>query len=334
MTTRQTTTRATSLAAKLARAIPLSEPRSLTPAPKVTAEPTHTSARATGLTAPKQATPAPTIGGTNPVRQTSARATVVAKTKTDTPAPDILLTIRTLGSLLDDLERVRVMNGNRIGAMEREYGEALPHLHVIQDQLAAVEHEAELELVRAWRKHPLAAWAKTRRGVGEKSIARLVAVIGDPADRPNVAKLWAYCGHGDPARAGGIPKGATQEELFKRGNPKAKKQTWLIATSLLKAGNRGVYDAAREKYAEAVHDKPCRRCGPAGKPAAVGSPLSDGHKHARALRATGKAFLKDLWIAASHRESETQRNDSFARGAAQNGGQPANDTHNAAAAPV
>lgn len=38
------------------------------------------------------------------------------------------------------------------------------------------------------------------------------------------------------------------------------------------------------------------RCGPAGKPAPEGSPLSDGHKHARAIRITAKAILRDLWI--------------------------------------
>ena len=218
-------------------------------------------------------------------------------------SPD-LIAIRTLGRLLDDIERVRVMNGNRVAAVEREYGSSLPALDVIQGHLRAVEHEAELELVRIWRKHPLAPWAKGHLGLGEKSVARLISIIGDPAERPNVAKLWAYCGHGDPARK--RAKGMTQEELFKLGNPQAKKQVWLIATSMLKAGNRAVYDAAREKYAEAVHEAPCVRCGPAGKPALPGSELSDGHKHARALRAVGKAFLADLWVAARQVDRDSQ----------------------------
>lgn len=220
-------------------------------------------------------------------------------------------TIRTLGQLLDDLELTRIANGNRIAALERDYGESLPHLEVIQKQLRVAEHLAELELKRAWRKHPLAPWAKNYLGAGEKSIARLVASIGDPGERPNVAKLWAYCGHGDPARSR-KQKGMTQEELFRQGSPRAKKQTWLIATSLLKAGNRGVYDAARANVAERVHEKLCVRCGPSGHPAQPGSPWSDGHKHAHALRVTGKAFLKDLWVAsrslqaspADHMESE------------------------------
>jgi len=212
-----------------------------------------------------------------------------------------LLTIRTLGNLLDDLERVRIMNANRIGALERDFGASLPALDIVQDHLAAVEHEAELELKRAWRKHPLRQWATDYPGVGEKLIARLIAETGDPGERPNPAKLWAYCGLGDPARK--RKAGMTQEEAFKLGNPKAKKICWLIGESFVKV-NRGPgrehYDAARAKYADRVHDGPCIRCGPSGKPALPGSPWSLKHQHEAAKRYAVKMFLKDLWIASRH----------------------------------
>ena len=58
---------------------------------------------------------------------------------------------------------------------------------------------------------------------------------------------------------------------------------------------RAVYDDTRAKYADATHQHPCARCGPKGKPAQPGTPLSDGHKHARALRNVAKEILKDLW---------------------------------------
>jgi hypothetical protein len=58
---------------------------------------------------------------------------------------------------------------------------------------------------------------------------------------------------------------------------------------------RIVYDDGRTKYADAVHPAPCKRCGPAGKPAEAGSPLSAGHQHARAMRLVMKEILKDLW---------------------------------------
>lgn len=236
---------------------------------------------------------APTIEPTESILPTDARTTPVTNPKGISSVQ--LAAIRTLGGLLDDLEKVRIANGNRIAAHERTHGGSLPHLDEIQAGLRHLEHQAELELVRAWRKHPLAAWAKEQRGVGEKSIARLVAVVGDPGERPNVAKLWAYCGFGDPARIR-IPRNATQEQLLARGNPRAKKQAWLIATSMLKAGNREVYDAARAKYA-AVE-------------------ISDGQKHARAIRATAKAFLRDLWLVSrDHRTND-------AHGSYETGGEP------------
>ncbi len=230
---------------------------------------------------------------------TSARANTATTPKLLPPARETLLlaSIRHLGGLLDDLEQVRVANGNRIAAMEREFGDAFG-LDAIQGHLRATEHQAALELVRLWRKHPLAPWARSIHGLGEKSIARLIASIGDPAERPNVAKLWAYCGRGDAARH--RAKGMSQDELFRLGNPRAKKQVYLIATSFLKAGNRAVYDSRRAATAARLHESRCVRCGPSGHPAQPGSPWSDGHKHADALRIVGKAFLLDLWIASRH----------------------------------
>jgi hypothetical protein len=208
----------------------------------------------------------------------------------------------------------------------------------IKSPLEQAEHLAELELVRAWRKHPLAPWAKAIRGIGEKSIARLIAEIGDPAigttghwetsvegakadtddqseDAPEdekknrewvideefertVSQLWAYCGVGDPAR-NRIPKGAIQSDLLKRGKPRAKKQLYLIGTSLLKSGIRAgeaisdwgqFYIDARVKYADRIHAEACPPCH-----AAAGDPWKPGHQHMAALRLMEKEFLKGLW---------------------------------------
>lgn len=78
----------------------------------------------------------------------------------------------------------------------------------------------------------------------------------------------------------------------------AKMRAYLVAESCMKQRTspfRKVYDDGRAKHADAVHDMECKRCGPAGKPAQPGSPLNDGHKHARAMRLVAKAVLKDLW---------------------------------------
>lgn len=86
-------------------------------------------------------------------------------------------------------------------------------------------------------------------------------------------------------------------------NDTAKMRAFLVAEACMKQRTspyRTDYDAARVKYADAVHTVPCARCGPKGKPAPTGSPLSLGHQHARALRIVAKNLLRDLFIEAKH----------------------------------
>ena len=107
-------------------------------------------------------------------------------------------------------------------------------------------------------------------------------------------------GHGEADTqsddAGVAPKRARGQKA--NWSATAKMRAYLVAVSCMKcleSPYRKVYDDAREHHAEALHNSPCVRCGPAGKPALTGSPLSDGHKHARALRKVAKEVLKDLW---------------------------------------
>ena len=273
--------------------------------------------------------------------------------------------------ILDDLESSRIANENRVrslvqmGAASKE----TDRLAVVVEQLAAIEHGAQLELCRALRKHPLGPWVKRTTGIGEKTGARLLAAIGDPAERRTVSQLWAYCGyhvlhpgqrvldaHATSAGVDPSPDRTKRQEIprndpsgqdpssdtgqvhadtqasnagvaptRKRGqkanwNPDAKMRAYLCAEAALKAGVRKgtaddtdgydyanreaitpygqVYLDGRAKYADSVHGTECKRCGPAGKPAAAGSDLSDSHKHARAMRLVSKEILKDLWIEA------------------------------------
>jgi hypothetical protein len=127
-------------------------------------------------------------------------------------------------AVLDDLERVKNANANRLRQLTRSVEDSdgelrgfgldethpdVARLAAMVDALVKLEHYAELNLKRALRKHPLHGWVKSMRGVGEKQAARLLAVIGDPYIRPaltradgtelpegprTVSALWAYCG--------------------------------------------------------------------------------------------------------------------------------------------
>lgn len=211
----------------------------------------------------------------------------------------LLALIRHMGRTLDDLEKLRIQHINRRGAFERDYQLQLPPDDVMESLLNA-EGEALRELLRLWRQHPLAPWAKQIRGIGEKSIARLIAEIGDPADRATVSQLWAYCGY-DPNRR--HRRGMSQEEALGCGNPRAKKQCWLIATALLKSGVRSTEDGDRypispggERYLSV-------------KTAELEKGCTNGHAHNRALRILAKDFLRDLWIASRQSSLVSQTTD-------------------------
>lgn len=142
------------------------------------------------------------------------------------------------------------------------------------------------------------------KGVGAKQLARLLGATGDPCwhngqNRPRlVSELWSYCGYSVVDGAAPARRKGTQINW----STEARKRAWLIAGSCVKTGGdghyRAIYDKSRAHYADAVHTGVCVRCGPSGKPAQPGSPLNDGHKHGRALRAIAKELLRDLWVEA------------------------------------
>jgi hypothetical protein len=254
--------------------------------------------------------------------------------------------------VLDDLEKVRIANENRLRQLTRtaEDGDGeirgfgldeshpdVARLAALVEMLAKAEHQAELNLGRVMRRHPLGPWVAATTGIGTKQGARLIASIGDPYMRPEVvgddgavepprprtvSELWAYCGYhvlATPSSHPGHIALGTQETTAGvaarrvRGQKAnwsgtARMRAYLVAVSCMQTPTspyRKVYDDAREHHANAVHLTPCTRCGPTGKPAPEGSPLSAGHKHARALRKVAKEVLKDLWREARRLHGES-----------------------------
>lgn len=246
-------------------------------------------------------------------------------------------TLALAADVVDDLERVKIANQNRLRTLtaQDEYGHGMSIEHPDVKRLAALvkaledaEHQATLNLARVMRHHPLGEWVKASKGVGEKQAARLLAAIGDPYwndlhDRPRrLRELYAFCGmnvvgtsaHDANESQGKIGAGAAPTK--QRGervtwNPDARMRLWLIASKCVMVGHGGpyrtIYDEGRLKYADALHAEECKRCGPKGKPAQPGSPLSASHQHARAVRLIAKAILRDLWAAAKTiHEGETK----------------------------
>lgn len=219
----------------------------------------------------------------------------------------------TLADAVDDIERTRIANENRLRSLtfdDEHLGHGLPDDDPIVQQVKAIvqglndiEDRTIKALERAMKRHPLADLLNETPGLGLKQTARLLASIGDPywhavEDRPrSVRELWAYCGFG--VIDGQAPKKQKGQRV--NWNPDARMRVWLIASGSIRFATspyRKIYDDTRAKYADAVHEHVCVRCGPSGKPAQIGSPLSDGHKHARAIRRIAKEVLLDLWIEA------------------------------------
>lgn len=224
-----------------------------------------------------------------------------------------LLVSPTLGiaaDVLDDVEHVRCANENRVRQLTdtTERGFGLDHDHpsvaeiqTLVDSLKDVEARAIKDLERQMKKHPLGGpWVKETVGVGAKQGARVLAVIRDPAwhDRENrprtFGELVAYCGlH---VVEGAAPRRARGQRS--NWNESARKRLWLIAAKSIMFSSspyRPIYDEAKAKHAEALHTVACVRCGGKASPAAVGTELSAGHRHGRALRAVMRAILHDVY---------------------------------------
>lgn len=250
-------------------------------------------------------------------------------TKT-TPLADPTLVLA--ADILDDLERVKIANANRLRALTRDTedsdgemrGFGLDESHPDVARLAALvamlekaEHDATLNLQRAMRRHPLGPWVKAQRGIGEKQAARLLATIGDPYLNGNtglprtVSALWAYCGlhvisaGGDPGQSkadaqDGVAGVAARRQKGQRANwsTLAKTRAWLVIQSCMKQ-----LDAAcKTDTGIADHIDGCA-CSPyrvvidrRRKHTATTRPdITAAHSLNDAMRVASKALLRDLW---------------------------------------
>jgi len=211
--------------------------------------------------------------------------------------PDYL-TLYLFASSLDDVEKLRVAQENRIRQVTRApdvpdadgicrgFGllETDPVVTTLQVSVSLLE-EAEKLLVKdlsdAMKRHPLGPWVMSQRGVGLKTAARLLAATGDPywhraENRPRtVGELWAYCGYRPGQRR---VKG--QQSNW---SADARKRSWLMVQAIIKAGGpwKELWDERRE-YERLMSEK--RDDG-----------MCDAYQKARTDRWVAKRLLREMW---------------------------------------
>lgn len=223
-----------------------------------------------------------------------------------------------LATQLDDLETTRIATSNRLYQLTnnqpdkdekfRGLGYAEDHpdvlkVSVVKDQIIAVEKLAISQLEKHMAGTIWANWQENSHGVGEKTLARLLAATGDPYwntlyQRPRtVSELWRYCGYDVvDGQSRKRRKGEQAKWSFE-----ARKRGRVVASSVEKQSYgkyREVYNERRKVDEDAVHLYRCPQCVHGGKASEPGTPLKKGHQQARALRAVAKTVLQDLWIEA------------------------------------
>lgn len=191
----------------------------------------------------------------------------VAATSAERSSAGDFLTLRIWAESFEDAQRARISCENRMlrGGIDPEL--FAPQLEALE----RAEHEIKLAMVRAYRRlvreylPGVEPWAKSRFGIGEHLLARLLGTTGHPriatpyqwmnGDTPD----WHEC---DPARCGSdrhlvalpmfersvrqwyafcgyVPgrkrqKGMSAEDAFALGNPRAKMVLHLLAESTIK----------------------------------------------------------------------------------------------------
>lgn len=187
------------------------------------------------------------------------------------------------------------------------------------DLIKAAEKQAIKNLEKAMKHHPLGPWVQAQKGLGLKTVARLLAEIKDPywktqhvpdpdnpekllvaADGPRtVSQLWAYCGlHAVDGKAAKRRKGETAN-----WKSMAKVRAYNCVDPIIKLKNnpdRGKYCdlfyATKDRLQGSVYTESYVGDKLHGKPIQAGDPVPPGHILARAKRAVMKELLKDLWI--------------------------------------
>lgn len=236
---------------------------------------------------------------------------------------------------LDDIEKIRIMQENRLRTMTDEIKNLNsvdhPSMNVARmttQQLIGMESDLIKELNRQLKQSPFADFVKSRVGVGEKQLARLITEIHDPfwrnedifntsdetlttrdsrtiapgevsfpAGPRSVTQLWSYCGlanteTGEPVRR--------TRGVRSNWNQDAKTRAWLIVDSCFKQLSpacRATSETSIKSHTESCACSPYRVIidNRRAETALSHPEWSPGHALADAKRIAMRELLKDLW---------------------------------------
>jgi hypothetical protein len=244
------------------------------------------------------------------------------------PLGDPLLQLS--ADVLDDLERVRIANENRLRQLTRSEADGdgevrgfglseedpeVARLAALVDLLRKAEADAATNLGRHMRTHPLGPWVKAQRMVGDKQAARLLAAIGDPYIRPEITReddtvepprvrkireLYALCGYS--------PGQVKRKGVRARWSHAAKMRAHLIAKKTVMGLAAPCERPEGSEWAK--HVEGCK-CGPyrvlydQARQHYAGRDTTPKHRENMAHRVVAKRLLRDLWEEARrlHQES-------------------------------
>lgn len=169
----------------------------------------------------------------------------------------------------------------------------------ILEQAKKTENAAIKTMTAAYRSSVpdiIKTWAAEQRGVGEKSMARLLGHLGHPiiatphcyegvgADRKlmqgetferSLRQLWQYCGHGAPIKR---RKGMSAEEAAWGGSPQCK----MIVHEHIAVNIIRTKGPLAPVYYRTKQDK-------------LDQGWTKGHAHNHGIRMVGKEFLRELY---------------------------------------
>lgn len=166
----------------------------------------------------------------------------------------------------------------------------------------AIEKRAVKQMGGLAKSLPVYEWAEPVRGLGDVSLAIIVAEAGDLANYSTHSKLWKRMGvavMGD-VRQGGLAKNASKDDWIAHGyNRQRRSRLWNIGDTLIKAQVRKVLDDNGEDAGErtSIGDYGAAYLSRKAYELARDPEMQPMKAHRRAQRYMEKKLLRALWRA-------------------------------------